>query len=291
MSSADLLARLQRHYIKPGAPLPGGVFLPEVGVNGSWGAAGRCDAIYVGFTSTSGRILVGHELKISRSDWLHELNSPGKADAWCDACHEWWLVVADPAIVHDGELPAGWGLMAPGTSKTRMKVLSKPDRKLNHDPPWQAVRSVMARQDTLRAQAIADVRACARAEAERDFQAEVNKAVAARMAHKVDTDELRTRMALIEQALGGPVRFDSPDDAKRAGRRRGAYYYGAEIGMAELQAIGEVVRQNRDLDNAVRQLTDGYALDGTRRALERLESAIKGLRAAPGQQMELDADA
>ena len=42
MSSADLLARLQRHYIKPGAPLPGGVFLPEVGVNGSWGAAGRC---------------------------------------------------------------------------------------------------------------------------------------------------------------------------------------------------------------------------------------------------------
>lgn len=80
MRTEELLARLQRHYIKPGEQFPGGIFLPEVGWNGRSG--GRVDALYVGFTSTSGRRLVGHELKVSRSDWRHELDQPGKADGW-----------------------------------------------------------------------------------------------------------------------------------------------------------------------------------------------------------------
>lgn len=42
----DLMALLKRHYIKPGLPLPGGVFVPEVGQNGGWGSGSRCDAIY-----------------------------------------------------------------------------------------------------------------------------------------------------------------------------------------------------------------------------------------------------
>lgn len=35
LTTRELLDRLQRHYIKPGAPLPGGIFLPEVSWNGS----------------------------------------------------------------------------------------------------------------------------------------------------------------------------------------------------------------------------------------------------------------
>ena len=48
--TATLLALLQRHYIKPGLDLPGGIFLPEVGWNGGGPGAGSggCDAIYVG---------------------------------------------------------------------------------------------------------------------------------------------------------------------------------------------------------------------------------------------------
>lgn len=90
--AADLLTRLQRHYIKPGEVLPGGVFVPEVGVNG--GVQSRCDAIYVGFTSTSGRQLVGHELKVSRADWQHELDQAGKADFWHDNTHQWYVAAA-----------------------------------------------------------------------------------------------------------------------------------------------------------------------------------------------------
>jgi hypothetical protein len=88
-------------------------------------------------------MLVGHEVKASRSDWLTELANPGKADAWADQCHEWWLITV-PGVVRDGELPAGWGLMVPGTSKTRMRVLTPARRHADRQPSWDAIRSVVA---------------------------------------------------------------------------------------------------------------------------------------------------
>lgn len=162
----DLLGRLERHYIKPGEAYPGGVFIPECGVNGAWGAGSRCDALYVGFTSTSGRILVGHELKVSRADWRHELAQSGKADVWADQCHAWYVVAPSTAIVPPDELPPGWGLMVINPrSKVRLEVKVKAATKgAEHAPSWDAVRSIMARQDTLRAQAIGDVRIKARDE-------------------------------------------------------------------------------------------------------------------------------
>ena len=151
----DLLGRLRRHYIKPGQAFAGGVFVPECGVNGTDRPQRRCDALYVGFTATSGRLLVGHEVKASRSDWLHEIDQPDKAGQWADQCHEWWVVAA-PGVVQIGELPHGWGLMEPGRSKTRMAVKVKAERHAGRVPAWWAVRSIMARLDTLCAQRIVD---------------------------------------------------------------------------------------------------------------------------------------
>lgn len=280
LSTPELLARLQRHYIKPGAPFPGGIFLPEVGWNGGNGAGG-CDAIWVGFTSTSGRILVGHELKISRADWLNELNKPGKADPWADQCHEWWLVAADPSIVHDGELPAGWGLMVPGSSKTRMQIKQRPDRKPSaHNPSWLAVRSIMARQDTLRANAISKAKQDARAEALKETPSVIEAAVSARMSRVPDAQRLSEKLEKIEQALGGPVDFA---DAKRSWRPHGT------ISLNELATIGTLCRESRNVSEAVEQLTAGYTIGNLRRAVESLEDALSNLRAAPNSQMELGA--
>ncbi|XKH58574.1 hypothetical protein LG293_16100 (plasmid) [Citricoccus nitrophenolicus] len=53
----------------------------------------------------------GHEVKVSRADWLTELKNPGKAERIKRYCHYWWLVVPDASIVKPGELPAGWGLI------------------------------------------------------------------------------------------------------------------------------------------------------------------------------------
>ena len=191
--TAMLLARLERHYIKPGEQFPGGIFVPECGRNGSTG--GRADALYVGFTSTSGRLLIGHELKVSRADWRTELAKPGKADAWADECHAWYVVAPSTAVVPPEELPAGWGLLTINPrSTTRLAVTVKAAIHRDRNPSWDAVRSIMARQDTLRAGAIERARAKALDDARARVQTEQ-----ARSADRRLTAQEQARLNLLDQ--------------------------------------------------------------------------------------------
>lgn len=253
-----LLDRLKRHYIKTGTDLPGGVFVPEVGQNGGWGAGSRCDAIFVGFTSTSGRILVGHELKVSRADWLHELSQPGKSDAWADACHEWWLVVPDPSIVHDGELPAGWGLMSPSRrSNTRMQVHAEAPRKPDsHTPPWEAVRSIMARQDTLRAKAIQDA-----------VQDQVDKRIA----------DYEQRTGHAETALRDRCRRAEDDFMELREAITGTKF--GRLPDAEVMArIGDLARTHTAVEDAKRVLFGNWQLSRLDDALAELHAALDDMK-------------
>ncbi|NGZ99647.1 hypothetical protein G5V59_02625 [Nocardioides sp. W3-2-3] len=63
----------------------------------------------------------GHEVKVSRSDWLTESRDPSKAETFRPHMHYWWLVAADKAIVRD-DLPEGWGLMVPHGRTLRVVV-------------------------------------------------------------------------------------------------------------------------------------------------------------------------
>ncbi|MFA4080507.1 hypothetical protein ONA92_02175 [Mycobacteroides salmoniphilum] len=211
LKTAELLALLRRHYIKPGQPLPGGVFLHEVGGNGSWGASARADAIYVGFTSSSGRLLAGHELKISRADWLNELNKPGKADQWADQCHAWWLVVSDPSIVQDGELPPGWGLMSPGKSKTRMSIHTPAAVKADHTPSWDAMRSIVARYDTLRAQEIREFLAKRSEQMDDDREKRIAHEVERRLREAPESGQAAERLKAIEETIGARIDWSDYD--------------------------------------------------------------------------------
>lgn len=203
--TADLMARLERHYLKPGEAMPGGIFIPECGVNGNWGLSQRADALYVGFTSGSGRILVGHEVKASRSDWRKEIDGRrDKADAWADQCHAWYIVAPSVDIVPVEELPDGWGLMVPGPSRTRMKIVVKAEVHRERRPSWNAVRSIMARYDTLRAQAIADARSKAQLVAREEIDQRVQERVLGANLKPL-THEDQRRLALLErleEALG-----------------------------------------------------------------------------------------
>jgi len=208
MTSKALLDLLHRHYIKPG-PMPGGVFIPECGINGA-GSQSRADALYVGFTSTSGRLLVGHELKVSRSDWLRELDKVGKADFWADNCHQWWIVAPGPEVAPKEELPAGWGLLYPSPrTKTRMQVVVKAQTHTDRNPSWTAVRSIMARLDTLRATHDARVEQAAlekarqRAEEEQRRRAEA----AGRLSLTPEQAERLQVLDRLEQLLGSTVAY------------------------------------------------------------------------------------
>lgn len=293
--TTTLLALLQRHYLKAGEVKPGGVFVPEVTINGNYGAGGRrCDAIYVGFTNVSGRILVGHEIKVSRADWLAELSKPGKADMWGDECHEWWLVVPDPAIVRDGELPDGWGLMYPGGGRsTRMRVHTKARRKdpRTHDPSWDTVRSVMARVDTLRATAVAEGIRLAekkiRAKYDTRFHEHLEREIDRRTRAQPDTAELTRRMALIEDALGARIDWDEAE-------RGHPLMSGNTVNVAELRLIADAVRATGEVRRAILRLTDGWdnPIGRTVKAVDALDAALKDLRrvARPAGAAGPDAD-
>lgn len=68
------------------------------------------DYIAVDMWESAGHRIIGHEVKVSRSDWRRELADPSKGDAWAQWCHEWY-VVAPKDVVRSQELPEGWGLI------------------------------------------------------------------------------------------------------------------------------------------------------------------------------------
>lgn len=71
---------------------------------------------------SSAQAIHGHEVKVSRADWLTELRDPTKAERIKRYCNFWWLVVSDASIIKPGELPEGWGLMVKSGDRLRAKV-------------------------------------------------------------------------------------------------------------------------------------------------------------------------
>lgn len=78
--------------------------------------------LWTGYGIDSGPKLHGHEVKVSRSDWLTELRDPEKAESFARYCDFWWLVVSDRDIVKPEELPEGWGLMVAAGRTVRVQV-------------------------------------------------------------------------------------------------------------------------------------------------------------------------
>jgi hypothetical protein len=269
--TADLLARLDRHYIKPGEAYPGGVFIPEVGWNGGT-ANSRCDAIYVGFTGSSGRLLIGHEVKVTRADWRRELDHPGKADAWADQCHAWYVVAPSTAVVKPEELPHGWGLLTINPRTTvRLDVTVKAAVHADRAPSWDAVRSVLSRADTLRAQAIVDGQQKARADAFADIDQRVRDRLASRIGsdHETRACELGERLTRIQEALG--LDIDIRDDV--------AWARAGTATLNELRAAATFLRGHVNAAHAAQDLAGRYAspLTTIRQHLTELDTAIASL--------------
>lgn len=113
MTAGDVLGMLRRHYLPEGRP-PGGIFAPEIG---SPCGKRRADLIWLPTTTSRDAGLVGHEVKVSRSDVLAELTDPTKADPWAQYCQQWYLVISDPALVSGMDIPERWGILAPPSGR------------------------------------------------------------------------------------------------------------------------------------------------------------------------------
>jgi hypothetical protein len=102
--------------------------------------------LYNGYGVGAGPKLHGHEVKVSRSDWLTELRDPSKAEAFAQYCDYWWLVISDAAIVKDGELPKGWGLMV--KYGNGLKIAKQAIRRPDPVPMGRALQATLTRAVT-----------------------------------------------------------------------------------------------------------------------------------------------
>lgn len=75
------------------------------------GANNIADVMILGAWHSSGNLLEGFEVKVSRADWLNEVKNPAKCLPSKQYCHKWWLVISDASMVKEGELPDDWGMM------------------------------------------------------------------------------------------------------------------------------------------------------------------------------------
>jgi hypothetical protein len=78
--------------------------------SGSGGRAGRMDAVAACLYGGRGFEVLGFEVKISRADWLNELNNPSKNSIGLDEVDRWYVVAPSTDIVKLEELPPKWGL-------------------------------------------------------------------------------------------------------------------------------------------------------------------------------------
>lgn len=101
------------------------------------------DALAMGLWPSRGLHLHGFEVKISRSDWLHELKQPAKAEEFHRFCNYWWLVVSDKGFVQEGELPESWGLLAPTKAGKLKAVKAAPLRDDAQEPTRGLLASIL----------------------------------------------------------------------------------------------------------------------------------------------------
>jgi len=107
MTSSDIVKALRVRY-----PSTAYALLEQVG-NGTGASCNRwADVLVMSLWPSRGLNITGIEIKVSRSDWISELNDPAKADAVAKYCDFWCLAIPKgPKIVLSGELPPPWGLI------------------------------------------------------------------------------------------------------------------------------------------------------------------------------------
>lgn len=111
MKTEDLLKLLAKDYQPPAY-----AFIPEFRASTGYGIETRADAIAMSLwkSNKDGLEITGFELKVSRSDWLREINimNQDKATPIKRFCDRWYVVASDSKIVkYVDELPDGWGLI------------------------------------------------------------------------------------------------------------------------------------------------------------------------------------
>jgi hypothetical protein len=200
LSAATVLGALERHYRKPGDVRDGEILIREVRAPGS---TRRADLVRIGMWASRGTGIDVHEVKVSRADWLRELDDPAKAEAWWPYCNRFWVVTV-PGVVAGGELPAGWGLLEFPVSGRRFKVRAQAETRKDIRLTVPLLIELLRRADNQRLAEMDQMR-----QQHRDDMGKLAGEWRQRKAEGELPPEARRRLQMldgIEEALGMPLR-------------------------------------------------------------------------------------
>lgn len=106
MTAFDIINALAARYKAPEY-----AFLTEVRNSVGFSSKVRtADAMAMSLWPSRGLYMTGFEVKVSRADWVKELQQPEKAEELARFCKMWFIVCPDRMIDKD-EVPPGWGLI------------------------------------------------------------------------------------------------------------------------------------------------------------------------------------
>jgi hypothetical protein len=104
------------------------------------------DALVVSLWPSRGLWIGGIEVKISRNDWMRELDNPEKSVEIQRFCDYWW-VAAPEGVVEKSEVPKTWGYYQVSASgKTRAKVVKAAPKLKPQALTTEFVASVLRNQ-------------------------------------------------------------------------------------------------------------------------------------------------
>ena len=90
---------------------PEWINMEEVGNGTGANCKRHADMLLFNMYPSRSLAIVGIEIKVSRSDLKHELDTPQKAEEIAQYCNEWYLPVPKGLIRDDDIIPVNWGIL------------------------------------------------------------------------------------------------------------------------------------------------------------------------------------
>lgn len=257
MKADDIRAHMKREYTRRESAI---VFEVPNGL-GFDKPSRFCDAIVCNMWRSRGYEMEGFEIKVSRSDWLHELQLPAKAESHFERCDRWWLITpAGAAVARPEEIPRVWGWMTV-SDKGDFRIARKapkivPSKKFDQQFAFALVRAA-ARYDD---KAVTARVAAGIAKHAEDFTARVNAQAAQLAAGGKGDGQYAKLTAKLQEAFGRDLCWMANQEVVDTiqavfAMRKATRYTGLEGVVGKLRAAAEAVAAAEDAIDKARQIT------------------------------------
>lgn len=245
MTADDLKAAIHRRYEWPEWHVES-----EVTLGGR-----RLDVVALNMWGARRWRIVGFEIKVSRGDWIRELDSFQKSEQWTEVVDSFY-VVTPPKLIKADELPVGWGHLELAGSR----MMTRAHAQVREGDRRTFPREVAARFITRMGQSVEATKRDFKWKLEHELREEIRADVEKRTKTEYEAriNDCQTRIKDYNDLLGAlglnPATWHAQENALRAA----AAFAAAQGNVGTLRA--SLDRTIREFDGHVARMRDASTL-------------------------------